>query len=76
MRACVRACVRVCVRACVRACVCVCVCMNEIVTLLNLTFIDNFYTWLIVMFCLFGNALYDWNVTKTNSCVHLNVTDE
>ena len=60
--------------------VCVlCVCgslhrMNEIVTLLNLTwFIYNFYTWLIVMFCLFVNAQYEWNVTMTNSCVRLNV---
>ena len=39
--------------------------MNETVTLLNLTsFIYNFYTWLIIMFCLFVNALYDWNFTK------------
>ena len=45
--------------------------MNEIVTLLNLTFIYNFYTWLTVMFYLFVNALYEWN---TNSCIHLNVT--
>ena len=68
-------------------CVCVCVCargaraslhcMNEIATLLNLTsFIYNFHTWLIVMFCLFVNALYEWNVTKTNSCVQLNVISE
>ena len=50
--------------------------MNEIVTLLKLTlFIYNFYTWLVVMYCLFVNALYDWYITKTNSCVHLNVTD-
>ena len=61
-------------------CVCyVCVCgsfhrMNEIVTLLNLTlFIYNFYTWLIVKFCLFVNAQYEWNVTMTNSCVCVNV---
>ena len=27
------------------------------------------------MYCLFVNALYDWYITKTNSCVHLNVTD-
>ena len=26
------------------------------------------------MLCLFVNAPYKWNVTKTNSCVHLNVT--
>ena len=51
--------------------------MNEIVTLLKLTlFIYNFYMWLVVMFCLFANALYDWNITKTNSCVHLNVIGE
>ena len=49
--------------------------MNEIVTLLNLTlFIRNFSTWLTVMFCLFVNGLYEWNVTKTNCYVHLNVT--
>ena len=48
--------------------------MTEIVTVLNLTlFIYNFYAWLFVMFCLFVNALYEWNVTKTNSSVHLNV---
>ena len=67
-------CMHACVRACVRACVCVygsLHCMNEIVTLLNLTFIYNFYTWLTVMFYLFVNALYEWN---TNSCIHLNVT--
>ena len=28
------------------------------------------------MFCLFVDALYDYNVTKTSSCVHLNVTGE
>ena len=39
----------------------------------NPLFINNFYTWLIVMFCLFGNALYKRNVTKTNSCVQFNV---
>ena len=51
--------------------------MNEIVRLLNLTlFIYNFDTWLIVMFCLFVNALYEWNITKTNSCVHLKVSGE
>ena len=50
--------------------------MNEIVTLLKLTlFSYNFYTGLVVMYCLFVNALYDWYITKTNSCVHLNVTD-
>ena len=27
------------------------------------------------MYCIFVNALYDWYITKTNSCVHLNVTD-
>ena len=48
-------------------CVCVCVCVN---------FIYNFYTWLIVMFCLFVNALYEWKVTKPNFCVRLNVTGE
>ena len=39
-------------------------------------FIYNFYTWLIVMFCLFVNVLYEWSVTKKNSCVHLNVISE
>ena len=43
-----------------------------IVTKFNL-FIYNFYTWPIVMFCLFVNVLYEWNITKTNSNVHLNV---
>ena len=90
VRACVCVCMCVCMCVYVHACVCVCVheyawmracgslhCMNEIVTLLNLTlFIYNFYTWLFVMFCLFVNALFDWNVTKTNSCVHLNGTGE
>ena len=28
------------------------------------------------MLCLFVNAEYEWNVTKTNPCVHLNVTGE
>ena len=59
-------------------CVCVCVSLhykNEIVTSLNFTvFIYNFYTWLIVMFCLFVNALDGWSVSMTNSCVHINVT--
>ena len=60
-------------------CVCVCArvslpCMNETVALLNLAF--NFDTWLIVMFCLFVNAQYEWKGTKTNYCVHLNVTGE
>ena len=40
------------------------------ITELNL-FIYNFYTWLIVMFCLFVNVLYEWNITKTNSCVNV-----
>ena len=41
--------------------------------MLNLTlFIYNFFTWLIVMFCLFVNALYEWNITKKNSSGHLN----
>ena len=64
-------------------CVCVHVCGSLQVTLrewdcyiVEFSFIYNFYMWLIVMFCLFVNALYEWNVTKTNSCVHLNVTDE
>ena len=35
-------------------------------------FIYTFYTWLIVLFCLFVNVLYEWNVTTKNSCVHLN----
>ena len=49
--------------------------MISYVLLLNITnlFIYNFYTWLIVMFCLFVNVLYEWNITKTNSNVHLNV---
>ena len=75
-RACVCASVSTCVRP--RVCARVCngsYCMNEIVSLLILTlFIYNFYKWLIVMFCLFGSALCEWNVTKTHSCVHLNVT--
>ena len=36
----------------------------------------NFYTWLILIFCLVVNVLCAWNVTKTNSCVHLIVTGE
>ena len=54
---CEKLCHAVCV--CVHEYVCACVrgglqCMNAIVTLLNLTlFTYNFYTWLIVMFCLF-----------------------
>ena len=74
-------CVHVCACVCVCVCMCVCACgnlhcMNEIVTLLNLTsFTYNFYTWLIVMFCQFVNA-NEWNITKTNSCVHLNVIGE
>ena len=52
-------------------------CLNEIVTLLNLTlFTYNFYAGLIVMFCLFINVLFEWNITKTNSCVHLHVIGE
>ena len=81
-------CVCVCVYVCVcmhlvcvwggvhtRVCVCVSLhCMNENVTVLNLTlFIYNFFTWLIVMFCLFVNVLYEWNITKKNSGGHLNV---
>ena len=77
---CVCVCLCLCVCLCERACVCVCRslhCMNEIVTLLNLAlFIYHFHTGLIAMFCLFVNALYQWNVTMTNSCVHLNVTGE
>ena len=57
-------CVCVCVRVRVRVCVCVhssLHSMNESVTLLNLTeFIYNFNTWLIVMFCIFVDALYVW----------------
>ena len=61
-----------------RECVCVCVCgslnhMNECY-IVEFNFIYNFYTWLTVMFGLFVNVLYERNVTKTNSCVHLNVT--
>ena len=26
------------------------------------------------MFCAFGNALYEWNVTKTDFCAYFNVT--
>ena len=65
--------------ACVCVCVCVCGrlhCMNEIVTLLNLNCTSNLNTWLIVMFCQFVNVLHEWNVTRTNSCVHLNVIGE
>ena len=59
----------------ISVCACVCGTLHCIVRLLNITiFIYNFYTWLILMFRLFFNALYEWNVTKTNSCVHLNVT--
>ena len=39
----------------------------------NPQFINNFHAWLIVMFCLFGNALYEWNISKTNSSVQFNV---
>ena len=43
---------------------------NEIVTLLNLTlFTYNFYTWLIAMFCLFVNALYESNITLKFLCI-------
>ena len=62
---CLCVCVCVCARARVRACVRVrgsLHCKNEIVTLLNFIY----FTWLIAMFCLFVNALYDMNVTKTN----------
>ena len=48
--------------------------VNEIVALLSLTLsIYNFYTWLIVTFCLLVNAMYEWNVTETNSCDKLNI---
>ena len=68
--------VSVCVSVCVRACVSL-HCLNEIVTLLNLTvFLYNFHTWLKAMFYVFVSALCEWNVTKTYSCVHLNVTGE
>ena len=92
VRACVCACVRVCVCACVCVCLCACVracararvcvcgslhCMNEIVTLLNLAlFIYNFCNMANCNVCLFVNALYEWNVTKTNSCVHINVISD
>ena len=73
---CVCVCMNTCM--CMHMCVCMCGllhCMNEVATLWNLTlFIYKFYTQLIVIFCLFVNALYKWNVTKTNSCVHFNVT--
>ena len=53
-------------------CCCYCIILfifNE-VTLLNLTlFSYNFYTWPIVMFCLFVKSLYERNGTKINSCV-------
>lgn len=50
-------------------CYCLIFIFNE-VTLLNLTlFSYNFYTWLIVVFCLFVKSLHEWNVTKINSCV-------
>ena len=62
----------VCVRACVIACY-----KTETVTMLNLTsVIYSFYTWLLVKFCRFVNALYESNVTKTNSGVYLNVNGE
>ena len=55
-------------------CYCVILFIFNEVTLLNLTlFSYNFYTWLIVMFCLFVKSLCQWNVTKIHSCVHLNV---
>ena len=40
--------------------------------IVEFNFIYNFYAWLIVIFCLFVNVLYDWNVIKTVSCEHLN----
>ena len=43
------------VRACVR--VHACVCKNEIITYYLMLLIYNFYTWLIVLLCLFVNAL-------------------
>ena len=56
---------------------CVCVREREIVTLLNLTlFTYNFYAGLIVMFCLFIDVLFEWNITKKNSCVQLHVIGE
>ena len=59
-----------CVGVGVHACMCGSLyCINEIVTLQNLTLFINTFTpvWLIVIFCLFINALYEWNITKTNS---------
>ena len=54
---------------------------NELVVMLLLSksvtvHVYNFHTGLIVVFCLVVNALCARNVTKTNSCVHLNVTGE
>ena len=44
-------------------------------TEINYNSVQNplFITRLTVMFCLFVNAVYEWNVTKTNSCVQFNV---
>ena len=50
--------------------------MNEAVRLNSFSFFNNLYAWLIVMFCLIGNAQCEWNVTKTNSCVYFNVSVE
>ena len=62
-------------------CVCVCVslqCMNETVTLHNLTlFIYNLYTWLIVIFCIFVNALYAWTVAKQITvCIQMSLANK
>ena len=67
---CTIACMWVCAHVCMCVCVCVFMCgsiqfINEIVMLWNLNFIDNFYTWLIVTYYRFVNALSEWSITKT-----------
>ena len=77
-------CVCVCVSVCVCVCLCVCLClcslhcMNEIATLLNLTFIFLSLACMAncKVLCLVLNAPYEWDVTKTNSCVHFNAAGE
>ena len=73
-------CMRASVRAHARARACVCVCeltLHELnCYIVEFNFIYNFYTWLIVMFCPFVNALHEWNVTKTNACAHLTASGQ
>jgi len=53
--------------------------MNETATLLIFLIIIyiiyfKFYTLLTAISRLFVSALYEWNITKTNSCAYFNVT--